>query len=129
MLRWLLVRRPRLAAFLAFRSACNPGGMTTRCSVFAVLPGDPITQEGAGMFRAREGRTLIARAGPVARVIAISCIATLPLLTAQSVLAQGTGSVRGLITDANQRPLAGAQVVIKGTQRGRVTDATGVYTI
>ena len=44
-------------------------------------------------------------------------------------LAQDTGTVTGTITDENQKPLPGAQVVVVGTQRGSVTDGQGTYTI
>src|SRR5688572_21836750 len=41
-----------------------------------------------------------------------------------------TGTVRGLVTEAGSgRPMPGAQVSIKGTQRGIIADATGAYAI
>ena len=41
-----------------------------------------------------------------------------------------TGTVRGTVTEAGTgRPMAGAQVSIKGTQRGIIADATGAYAI
>ena len=47
--------------------------------------------------------------------------------TARSVPA--TGTVRGYIRDDQGRPLAGATVLVKGTQRGTSTDATGEYVL
>ena len=40
-----------------------------------------------------------------------------------------TGTVRGYIRDDQGRPLAGATVLVKGTQRGTSTDATGEYVL
>ena len=45
--------------------------------------------------------------------------------TARPALTVGT--VRGYIRDDQGRPLAGATVLVKGTQRGTSTDATGQY--
>lgn len=82
------------------------------------------------MYRANGRRTLIARAGPMVVLAALGAFALLPLMAPTDVAAQAGGSVRGTVTQAGtQRPLAGAQVFIKGTQRGRVSDATGVYLI
>ncbi len=39
------------------------------------------------------------------------------------------GTVRGYIRDEQGRPLAGATVLVKGTQRGTSTDATGQYVL
>jgi TonB-dependent starch-binding outer membrane protein SusC len=42
--------------------------------------------------------------------------------------AQGTGTVQGSVVDAaTQRPLAGVQIVIAGTNRGALTDARGRF--
>ena len=43
--------------------------------------------------------------------------------------AGSTGKINGVVKDANGQPLPGANVVIKGTQRGSVTDADGYYAI
>lgn len=44
--------------------------------------------------------------------------------------AQSTGSVTGVVIDAtNRQPIAGAQVVVLGTQRGSLTEARGRYLI
>ena len=49
---------------------------------------------------------------------------------ASPVAAQGGGSVTGLVTDSEtQRPLAGAQVVITGTNRGTLTNQAGRYIV
>ena len=57
----------------------------------------------------------------------------LPLLAAQTTgltAQQPTGTVRGTITEAGTgRAMPGAQVSIKGTQRGTIADATGAYVI
>ena len=47
-----------------------------------------------------------------------------------SALAQGTGSVKGIVSDAsNGEPLIGANVIIKGTVLGAATDKSGLYRI
>ena len=43
--------------------------------------------------------------------------------------AGSTGKINGVVRDASGQPLPGANVVIKGTQRGAVTDADGYYAI
>lgn len=44
--------------------------------------------------------------------------------------AQATGSIRGQVTDAaTQRPLAGAQISLVGTQRGGLANSAGQYLI
>ena len=49
---------------------------------------------------------------------------------ARSVQAQATGVIRGTVTEAGtQRPLPGAQVHVRGTQRGAIADARGTYQI
>lgn len=61
-----------------------------------------------------------------------SLTATLLALTfmASPLAAQGSGSVTGLITDfGTQQPLAGAQVVLAGTNRGALTNVAGRYVI
>jgi len=47
----------------------------------------------------------------------------------QSIILPGTISVSGIIRDEAAQPLAGANVVEKGTTNGVVSDATGKYTI
>ena len=49
------------------------------------------------------------------------------LLTSTFALAQK--SVKGKITDANNQPIAGASVIIKGTTTGTTTDDQGAYSI
>jgi TonB-linked SusC/RagA family outer membrane protein len=57
-------------------------------------------------------------------LLAIAALA-LPLRIAT---AQGSGGVRGTVTDStSQQPVAGAQVQLVGTNRGTFTDAAGVY--
>ncbi|MFV2007326.1 MAG: carboxypeptidase-like regulatory domain-containing protein, partial [Longimicrobiales bacterium] len=49
---------------------------------------------------------------------------------ASPVAAQGGGSVTGLVTDSEtQLPLAGAQVVVTGTNRGTLTNQAGRYIV
>ena len=43
--------------------------------------------------------------------------------------ASAAGTVRGYIRDDQGRPLAGATVLVKGTQQGTSTDATGQYVL
>ncbi|MDF1501303.1 SusC/RagA family TonB-linked outer membrane protein [Roseisolibacter sp. H3M3-2] len=51
-------------------------------------------------------------------------------LVPRLVLAQGTGTVRGRVTDAaGQRPIADAQVSVSGTTVGAITNAAGDYVI
>lgn len=38
-------------------------------------------------------------------------------------------TVTGTVSDKNQQPIAGANIVVKGTQTGALTDANGKYTI
>src|SRR4051794_19747663 len=38
-------------------------------------------------------------------------------------------TIRGVLTDANNAPIAGASVTVKGTTRGTTTDATGNYSV
>lgn len=47
-----------------------------------------------------------------------------------AVVAQGTGSVSGVVTDsANRQAIAGAQVQVIGSTRGTLTDTSGRYSI
>ncbi len=60
----------------------------------------------------------------LAAAVAIGIGATSP------ALAQGTGTIRGTVTDAaTRRPLAGVQVAIPGTRVGAVTPASGEFVI
>jgi TonB-linked SusC/RagA family outer membrane protein len=62
------------------------------------------------------------------RWISVLCLSLL-LLSPQHASAQATGSVSGVVTGANDRPLAGAAVNVAGTTRGAQTGADGRYTI
>src|SRR5215217_8258788 len=58
------------------------------------------------------------------------CLALSLLLTtpARNAVAQGTGVVRGTVTDAStHQPITGAQVRIAGASQGSITDADGNY--
>ena len=67
---------------------------------------------------------------PIPRRTGLALALFLPLLIAPLSAQQPTGVVRGTITEAGTgRPLAGAQVSIKGTQRGNLADASGAYAI
>ena len=57
-----------------------------------------------------------------------SCLALLMLLMAQVVMAQ-TRTITGKVSDAQSEPLAGVNIVVKGTQVGTMTDADGNYSI
>ena len=60
----------------------------------------------------------------------LSAIAVLLLTTAQPLVAQGTGIIRGRVTEAGTgRPVPNARVTITGRQQGAVTSASGEYTI
>jgi TonB-dependent SusC/RagA subfamily outer membrane receptor len=67
----------------------------------------------------------------LARLRAAGLIAaTLFLTIGRDAGAQGAGTVRGRVTDANGgRAIADAQVSIAGTRLGATTDANGAYTI
>jgi TonB-dependent SusC/RagA subfamily outer membrane receptor len=53
--------------------------------------------------------------------------AAIPL---REAAAQGVGVLRGVVLDSvSQQPVAGAQVLLVGTNRGVSTDASGVYTL
>ena len=45
------------------------------------------------------------------------------------VSAQSQGGLGGVVTDDNGEPVIGAQVVVKGTQTGAVTDISGKFTL
>jgi TonB-linked SusC/RagA family outer membrane protein len=63
----------------------------------------------------------------VAGLVAL-VLGALPLGAA--AVAQGTGTVQGRVVDAtNLSPLAGAQVIVVGTQLGALADPNGHYTI
>ena len=38
-------------------------------------------------------------------------------------------TIVGVVTDVNSKPLAGANVVVEGTEKGGVSDLNGKYTI
>ena len=38
-------------------------------------------------------------------------------------------AIVGVVTDVNSNPLAGANIVVEGTEKGGVTDESGKYTI
>ncbi|MGH2567730.1 MAG: carboxypeptidase-like regulatory domain-containing protein, partial [Bacteroidota bacterium] len=59
------------------------------------------------------------------RLLAFSLVLN---LMAASVFAQ-TYELRGTVTDQNGKPLAGVNIVVKGTLRGTTTDAEGKYSI
>ena len=52
----------------------------------------------------------------------------LMLFVAQVMLAQ-TRTITGKVTDAQSEPLAGVNVVVKGTQLGTMTDMDGNFTL
>jgi TonB-dependent starch-binding outer membrane protein SusC len=66
------------------------------------------------------------QSSPLARRI-LCAIGLLALAT--PAMAQGTGSIRGKVTDGNARPLSDVSVNIVGTQLGAVTNTSGDYTI
>lgn len=56
---------------------------------------------------------------------------TLAMLLSSSLVAwaQGTITIKGVVTDTQKEPLAGASVRIKGTTSGTTTNASGSYTL
>ena len=56
---------------------------------------------------------------------------TLVMLLSSSLVAwaQGTITIKGVVTDTQKEPLAGASVRIKGTTSGTTTNASGSYTL
>ena len=61
---------------------------------------------------------------------AVSTVALLLLAATTPLLAQGTGLIRGRVTEAGTgRPVPDARVTITGRQQGAVTSPTGDYTI
>ena len=63
-------------------------------------------------------------------VLGLAALAAMLVTAALPVAAQGTGTVRGRVTDqGTQRPLSGAQISVAGTSRRAVTNATGEYTL
>lgn len=56
---------------------------------------------------------------------------TLVMLLSSSLVAwaQGTVTIKGVVTDTQKEPLAGASVRIKGTTSGTTTNASGSYTL
>jgi hypothetical protein len=60
------------------------------------------------------------------RITLLCTLLLLPVL----VLAQGTGKIKGIVTDqATNEPLIGASVSVEGTSLGAATDIDGNYTI
>ena len=51
------------------------------------------------------------------------------ILTTLPSVAQNRVRVQGSVKDANGEPLIGAMVLVKGTQNGAMTDASGNYSI
>ena len=69
---------------------------------------------------------------PCSSILTRSLFAATALLvaSAQSLVAQGTGTIRGRVTEAGTgRPVPDARVTITGRQQGAVTSPTGDYTI
>ncbi len=51
------------------------------------------------------------------------------LLTVSILLAQNQLTINGKVTDADNQPIPGASILIKGTMQGTVTDMEGNYTL
>ena len=63
------------------------------------------------------------------RIVRFLMLASAFVLPA-GLLAQGDGTISGVVTDrTTQQPVAGAQVVVAGTQRGSMTNENGQYSI
>ena len=66
----------------------------------------------------------------IGRKLARSAVMVLALVAAPAAaFPQATGTVTGVITGTNGRPLAGANVAVAGTTRGTQTGADGTFTI
>ena len=57
------------------------------------------------------------------------CCVAVPMLFAAQVAFGQTRTITGKVTDANREPLAGVNVVVKGTQKGTMTNADGTFTL
>src|SRR5687767_5545608 len=87
-----------------------------------------LPEEGTSMLHVLPNVFRTTRAGLL--MAAVTGSAFLATLTPTGLAAQATGTVRGTIVEAGtNRPLLGVQVFIKGTTRGRLTDASGAYVI
>jgi hypothetical protein len=53
----------------------------------------------------------------------------LPMLLLSFLTYAQTGQVRGIVTDENGSPIPGANVVVKGTTNGNMTDLNGRYQV
>ena len=75
---------------------------------------------------------LPARTAPRCRPIGwLAALAATLMLAAPSLLtAQNTGTITGTVVEANtERPLAGVQVTVEGTNRGGLSNSSGVFRI
>jgi iron complex outermembrane receptor protein len=59
----------------------------------------------------------------------LSFVALLLFTISTYAFQQAPGTLKGVVTDENNTPLAGVSIVIKGTQRAVTTDAEGKYSI
>lgn len=57
------------------------------------------------------------------------CCVAVPMLFAAQMAFGQTRTITGKVTDANREPLAGVNVVVKGTQKGTMTNADGSFTL
>ena len=51
------------------------------------------------------------------------------VVTASSVFAQNTLTIKGVVTDSKNEPLVGATIKVKGTTHGVATDLDGKFTL
>ena len=84
----------------------------------AAVPANPAATESVVTPTDSVGRTLPATLQPTGEAA-----------TTAARPASAMGTVQGYIRDDQGRPLAGATVLVKGTQRGTSTDATGQYVL
>lgn len=73
----------------------------------------------------------VAAAAPVAEVapVAAPALAPAPVAAAEPAAAPATTTLAGKIEDENGRPLAGATIFLKGSNKVASTDANGSYSI
>ncbi|MGH7597225.1 MAG: TonB-dependent receptor domain-containing protein [bacterium] len=78
------------------------------------------------MFGARQNSLALSRAVVITGLVVLLALMLFPY----HALAQSTGSISGKVTDSKTgEGMPGAQILIKGTNRGAATDPDGAYTI
>ncbi len=63
------------------------------------------------------------------RFITILLLASLTILSYSTIYSSPTGKIKGKVTDENDLPLTGANIVLEGTYLGAAADVNGQYII